>query len=210
MLTDMENTGNALRNAQGANSSGDHDMNDTLQRLFRYKAWANDQLLTALDRLGGESPTTGLAIKALSHSHIVDRIFAAHLRQIPHAYTSANSSRLPKLEELSADLRESDREYVEYVSSLARNELTEMIDFSFTDGAPGRMSREEMLMHVITHGVGHRGQVSAVMLLNSVPPAKDGFTTYLHEAEPSARRRTARSGSPSVESWCANRRTGQA
>jgi uncharacterized damage-inducible protein DinB len=50
------------------------------------------------------------------------------------------------------------------------------------------MSREEMLMHVITHGVGHRGQVSAVMLLNSVPPAKDGFTTCLHELEASTRR----------------------
>ena len=58
-------------------------------------------------------------------------------------------------------------------------------------GAPGRMSREEVLMHVITHGIGHRGQVSAVMLLNAVPPAKDGFTTYLHEAEASTRGRTA-------------------
>jgi uncharacterized damage-inducible protein DinB len=48
-----------------------------------------------------------------------------------------------------------------------------------------------MLLHVITHGVGHRGQVSAVMLLNSVPPVKDGFTTYLHEAEASTRRRAA-------------------
>ena len=38
-------------------------------------------------------------------------------------------------------------------------------------------------MHVITHGVGHRGQVSAVMLLNSVTPPKDGFTTYLHLAD---------------------------
>jgi uncharacterized damage-inducible protein DinB len=53
------------------------------------------------------------------------------------------------------------------------------------------MSREEMLMHVITHGTGHRGQVSAVMLLNSVSPAKDGFTTYLHAAEASTRGRTA-------------------
>jgi uncharacterized damage-inducible protein DinB len=44
-------------------------------------------------------------------------------------------------------------------------------------------------MHVVTHGIGHRGQVSAVMLLNAVPPAKDGFTTYLHEAEASTRRR---------------------
>ena len=75
-------------------------MHDTLQRLFRYKAWANDELLTALATLGGESPTTGLAIKALSHSYIVDRIFAAHMRRKAHAYTSANSSEMPTLEDL--------------------------------------------------------------------------------------------------------------
>jgi uncharacterized damage-inducible protein DinB len=165
-------------------------MHDTLRRLFRYKAWANDELLTSLVKLGGESPITGLAIKALSHSHIVDRIFAAHMRRQAHAYTSANSSQMPTLKDLSANIRKSDREYLDYVSALGGEQLAEQIDFAFTDGAPGRMSREEMLMHVITHGIGHRGQVSAVMLLNSVPPANDGFTTYLHEAEPSTRRRT--------------------
>ena len=166
-------------------------MHDTLQRLFRHKAWANDELLTALARLEGESPTTGLAIKALSHSYIVDRIFAAHMRRKAHAYTSANPIEMPTLEGLSADIRESDRQYLEYVSTLDRDQLAERIDFTFTDGAPGRMSREEMLMHVVTHGIGHRGQVSAVMLLNSIPPAKDGFTSYLHEAEASTRRRMA-------------------
>jgi DinB family len=78
------------------------------------------------------------------------------------------------------------------VSALDSEHLAERIDFTFTDGAPGRMSREEMLMRVITHGTGHRGQVSAVMLLNCVPPAKDGFTTYLHEAEVSTRGRSCR------------------
>jgi len=166
-------------------------MHDTLQRLFRYKAWANDELLTALATLGGESPMVGLAIKALSHSYIVDRIFAAHLRRRPHAYASANPSEMPTLEALSADIRKSDQEYVDYVAALDRDQRAECIDFAFTDGAPGRMSREEMLMHVIVHGTGHRGQVSAVMLLNSLPAAKDGFTTYLHEAEAAARRRVA-------------------
>ncbi len=167
-------------------------MHDTLVRLFRYKAWANGELLTALAALRGESNVTGLAIKALSHSYVVDRIFAAHLRGEAHAYTSANLSEMPRLEALSADLRASDREYIDYVSALDRERVAERIDFAFTDGAPGRMSREEMLMHVITHGTGHRGQVSAVMLLNSVPSARDGFTTYLHEAEASTRRRAAR------------------
>jgi uncharacterized damage-inducible protein DinB len=163
--------------------------NSTLQRLFQFKAWANDELLTALTRLGGESPITGLAIKALSHTYVVDRIFAAHMTQKAHNYSSANLSEMPTLEDLSADIRRSDREYTDYVATLDPGRLVEQIDFAFTDGVPGRMSREEMLMHVITHGVGHRGQVSALMLLNAVPPAKDGFTTYLHEVEASTRRR---------------------
>ena len=166
-------------------------MNDTLQYLFRYKAWANDGLLTALAKLGAESPVTQLAIKALSHTYVVDQIFAAHIRGENHSYASANLSQMPTLEDLSADIRASDREYVDYVSRLDRDQLAERIDFAFTDGAPGRMSREEMLMHVITHGIGHRGQVSAVLLLNSLTPANDGFTTYLHKAEASTRRRTA-------------------
>ncbi|HEV7693801.1 MAG TPA: DinB family protein [Hyphomonadaceae bacterium] len=168
-----------------------HDMRETLKRLFRYKAWANDELLERLAGLGGESPVTGLAIKALSHTYVVDRIFAAHMIGEPHGYTSANLSEMPTLEALSADIRASDQEYIGYVSAIGGGQLEEQIDFTFTDGAWARMSREEMLLHVLTHGVGHRGQVSALMLLNSLAPAKDGFTTYLHEAEASMRRRAA-------------------
>ena len=164
-------------------------MPDLLNRLFRYKAWANDELLIALAKLGDAAPVTPLAIKALSHCHVVDRIFAAHLRRRNHIYTSANLSEMPTLKDLSADIRASDREYVDYVSLLDDDQLAERVDFTFTDGAPGCMSREEMLMHLITHGVGHRGQVSAVMLLNAIAPANDGFTTYLHQAESSTRGR---------------------
>lgn len=166
-------------------------MHDTLQRLFEYKAWANDALLNALAKLGGESPIMGLAIKALSHSHVVDRIFAAHMKQEAHGYASANLTEMPKLEDLSADIRASDRDYIDYVSALDPRALAESIRFTFTDGAAGSMSREEMLLHVITHGVGHRGQISAVMILNGLTPVKDGFTTYLHEAEAAMRRRAA-------------------
>ena len=164
---------------------------DTLRQLFQFKAWANDGLLVALSGLGDASPVTQLAIKALSHTYVVDQIFAAHLKRRAHAYTSANLLHMPKLEQLAADMRRSDREYVDYVSALDRDQLTEQIDFEFTDGAPGRMSREEILMHVITHGIGHRGQVSAVMLLNASALPKDGFTTYLHDSEAATRRRAA-------------------
>ena len=163
-------------------------MRDTFERLFRCKAWANDELLAALAKLGDASPVTGLAIKALSHSHVVDRIFAAHMKQERHGYSAANLSEMPTLEALSADIRATDRDYIDYVSALDLRHLAEPIRFTFTDGAPGCMSREEMLLHVITHGVGHRGQISALFILNGLTPVKDGFTTYLHEAEAAMRR----------------------
>lgn len=173
-------------------------MHNTLQYLFEYKAWANDELLIALSKLEADSPVTPLAIKALSHAYVVDRIFAAHLKRSNHEYTSANPNKMPKLEDLAAVIRASDREYADYVSTLDRDQLAEQIDFTFTDGARGRMSREEMLMHVITHGVGHRGQISAVMLLNSSTMPKDGFTTYLHIAEAMTRRRARHDHPPAA------------
>jgi uncharacterized damage-inducible protein DinB len=165
-------------------------MHDTLQRLFRYKAWANDELLAALAALDRASPVTNLAIKALSHAHVVDQIFAAHLRRKDHGHAAANLGEMPTLEALSADIRATDSEYIDYVATLDPGLMAERIAFTFTDGATGCMSREEMLMHVINHGTGHRGQVSAVMLLNALTPATDGFTTYLHTAEASTRGRS--------------------
>jgi uncharacterized damage-inducible protein DinB len=188
ILPHAEATNNTARRIS---HSGDHAMRDTLQRLFEFKAWANDELLTALAELGHDSLIPGLAIKALSHTYVVDRIFIAHMTRKAHAYSSTNLSELPTLEDLSADMRKNDRDYIDYVGELDPVQLAEQIDFAFTDRLPGRISREEMLMHVITHGVGHRGQVSALLLFNSVRPAKDGFTTYLHEAEATTRRRPA-------------------
>lgn len=169
---------------------------DTLQRLFRYKAWANEALLAAMERLDATAPSTEIAIRALSHTYVVDRIFAANLRKQGHDYASANASRAPALTELSEAIRASDRWYIDYVAALDEAQLAERIDFTFTDGAPGRMSREEMLMHLIIHGGYHRGQVGWIMTLSDVAVPADGLTSYLHEAEAATRRRLDAPGEP--------------
>jgi len=110
------------------------------------------------------------------------------LRQAEHGYTSPNPSHAPSLEELSEAIKTSDRWYIDYVSSLDKAQLDERIDFTFTDGKPGRMSREEMLMHVTIHGACHRGQLGLLMMQNSIMPPGDGLTSYLHKAEASTRR----------------------
>jgi uncharacterized damage-inducible protein DinB len=165
------------------------DQISTLERLFRYKAHSNDEILAAMRRFDDASPAKQIAIAVLSHTYVVDRIFAATLTGTDHGCTSANASHAPSLEELSEAIKTSDRWYIDYVSRLDKVQLAERIDFTFTDGEPGRMSREEMLLHVAMHGGGHRGQIGMIMMENSIMPPADRFTTYLHKAEASTRRR---------------------
>ncbi len=164
-------------------------MRETLRTLFEYKAWANGEALLAMAGLEAEAPTTEIAIRTLNHTLIVDRIFAAHMRGTGHAFTSANAQAAPSLAELSQALRASDRELVDYVPTLSDAQLAERLDFTFTDGLPGRMTRSEMLMHLIVHGGLHRGQIGWIMTLEGVTPPADGLTGYLHSAEASTRRR---------------------
>jgi uncharacterized damage-inducible protein DinB/putative sterol carrier protein len=171
----------------------------TLERLFKYKAHSNDEILAAMRLFDDASPAKEIAIRVLSHTYAVDRIFAANLAGTEHGYTSPNPSQAPSLEELSAAIKASDQWYINYVSLLDEAQLAERIDFTFTDGEPGRMSREEMLMHVAIHGAGHRGQVGLMMMQNSITPPPDRFTSYLHKAEASDRRRPGGS-SDTVES----------
>lgn len=161
----------------------------TLERIFSYKARANSEMLAAMGQFDDASPAKEIAIRVLNHTYAVDRIFAANLRRAEHGYTSPNPGQAPSLEELAAAIKTSDQWYIDYVSRLDETQLAERIDFTFTDGEPGRMSREEMLMHVTVHGEYHRGQISMIMMQNSIAPPGDGFTTYLHKSEASTRRR---------------------
>ena len=165
------------------------DQVSTLERVFSYKAKANEEILTAMRQFDDASPAKQIAIRVLNHTHAVDRIFAANLRRAEHGYTSPNPGQAPSLEELSAAIKTSDRWYIDYVSGVDERQLAERIDFTFTDGLRGRMSREEMLMHVTVHGEYHRGQISLIMMQNSITPPGDGFTSYLHKTEASIRRR---------------------
>ena len=52
----------------------------------------------------------------------------------------------------------------------------------------GTMTRGEMLLHVITHGAYHRGNVGQMLKFISVAPPRDLFTKFLHYSEPARRR----------------------
>ena len=154
-------------------------------RVFGNTYYVGTKELSAITH----APERRTAMLILNHAYVVDRIFVANLQRQKHGYTSAGTKEIPTLENLSKAVRETDLWYVEYVSRLSSQELTEAIDFTFTDGTDGRMSCEEMLAHVITHGTYHRGEVGRILSQLSIARPRDIFTGYLHKVEPQRRER---------------------
>jgi uncharacterized damage-inducible protein DinB len=162
-----------------------------LQSLFRHKAWANEELFVELEKLdpAAHEAERHAAIRLLNHIYVVDRIFAGHLQGARHGYAATNTPETPTLAALRDAVLASDRWYLDYVGEVSALHLAEVLSFTFTDGAAGGMSREEMLGHVLTHGSYHRGAVGRIMSQVSVPPPRDTLTVYLHRSEPQRRER---------------------
>lgn len=157
-----------------------------MKSLFDYKIWANAELFDVLATVTSETDLH-VAIRTMNHIYVVDRIFRGHLLAEPHGYDATNTKATPALAELRAAVTETDAWYRQYVASLDDAALAEQVRFQFTDGDSGTMSREEMLMHVITHGGYHRGNVGQVLKNIAIAPPRDILTKFLHVSEPGRR-----------------------
>ena len=160
----------------------------TLKSLFGYKAWANSELFASLAMLPEQhAEQLHTCIRTLNHIYVVDRLFRARLSGAPSEFEATNTKATPSLEQLHLDVEATDAWYLNYVSGTSEAELCSVLDFTFTDGDSGRMSREEILLHVLTHGGHHRGNVGQVLKSIAVVPPRDLYTKFLHQSEPSRR-----------------------
>jgi len=162
----------------------------TIQSLLAQKSWANNELFNALAAVNDAQHAAAVhtAIRTLNHIYVVDRIFQAHLLGEQHRYTATNTEATPELDTLQFSVAETDAWYETYVSSNSAEVLSESLAFRFTDGDAGTMTREEMLLHVITHGAYHRGNVGQVLKSIAIAPPRDLYTKFLHVTEPARRR----------------------
>ena len=160
----------------------------TLKSLFGYKTWANSELFALLATLPEQhAEQLHTCIRTLNHSYVVDRLFRARLSGDPSPFEATNTKATPSLKQLAQDVATTDTWYQSYVSGISEKELSSILEFTFTDGDAGRMSREEILLHVLIHGGYHRGNVGQVLKSISVVPPRDLYTKFLHHSEPSRR-----------------------
>ncbi len=153
--------------------------------LIHQKRWAtnglNAVLANDLQRLPADEQV--LVRRLLDHIQIVDEIFRHNLVECPHGYAAPRSAEIPAFDALARDARATADWYADYADALRPEEIDETVDFAFSNGEPGSMTRGEMLLHVAMHAAGHRGQVALLLQKNGIVPFPDRITDFLQAGQ---------------------------
>ena len=157
--------------------------------LTRYRAWADELTFAMAEKVPEEEllrqrPTTfGTIAHTLHHVLIVDEIFRAHLEGRPHGYAARTADTPASVAELGRATRAMNAWWIDLADRLSEGELGETVDFAFVDGSPGRMTRLEIVVHVVQHASYHRGYVDDMMYQIPVTPPATDLSVYLQRGQ---------------------------
>lgn len=158
-----------------------------LRMLTRYTAWANRRLYDTLAALPAGEVTARRKqgqhsmVGTLAHAWVVDRIWQAHLQGRAHGYTTRQPDSEPVLEQLRLDQAALDRWYADYADGLDAEAQAEVLDFRFVDGGAGRMTRGDMLLHIVNHKTYHRGYVADMLYQAGLKPPVMDLPVFLRD-----------------------------
>ncbi len=131
-------------------------MLEFLRNLFAYDKWAIDRSLATI-----QAPLNSRAQLMLSHILLAEKIWLTRLR-------GEDSSTINVFEELPLDecirlSAELNTTYIDYIGSLAENDLDTLISYKTIKGDPFQTSIKDILTHVAIHGAYHRGQIAMLV-----------------------------------------------
>ena len=160
---------------------------NSLQKLCRYKAWADGRFLTVVGTVPEPELTAprpilfGSLIRTLHHAYSMDYVWQCHLLGRPHGLTTRHPATHPAMAELDALQRGIDQWYVAYADGLSGDAMDEVIAFEFIGGSRGTMARSDILLHVVNHTTYHRGHAADILYGLKVTPPVTDYPVFLRE-----------------------------
>jgi uncharacterized damage-inducible protein DinB len=152
---------------------------------MRYKRWADALVFQAVQTLPAgevtkERPTLfKTMLNTLNHIYVVDLVWQAHLEGRQHGIAALNAVLHEEVDALWRAQQAVDDWYVAQSESLSEQALGETIEFSFIDGKHGKLSRCEILMHVVNHTTYHRGWIADMFFQIPVRPPTTDLPVFL-------------------------------
>jgi len=131
-------------------------MKTYLRRLFQYDRWASGQSLPSV-----YYPMNTEALRVMAHILNAEKIWLMRLH-------GEDSSGVPVFRERSiAECEELGEElyagYLEFIDSLAEEDIDKLINYKNTKGEAFQTSIKDILTHVAFHGAYHRGQAALLV-----------------------------------------------
>lgn len=130
---------------------------DHIVRLFEHLAWADEQVLAALEAAPGCSDR---ALELYAHVLGVEAEWLARLEQRPAGVAIWPSLDLDGCRTL---LRRNREQYAAYFASLSAADLDRPVHYRNSAGREFDSRVEDILVHVALHGSYHRGQVALLV-----------------------------------------------
>jgi uncharacterized damage-inducible protein DinB len=173
---------------------------DSFRAMARNNAWSNHRLLTACAALSQAEleakrvsffPTLQLT---LNHILTVDCYYLDGLEGGGRGLCLFDDALpFPRLAELAASQRETDRRLVRYCDGLRESDLEQLVALDRGSDGVTREAVHVVLSHLFVHQIHHRGQVHAMLSgTRVVPPQLDEF--FLAWDEPRRARELAELG----------------
>lgn len=159
----------------------------SLRMLTRYKAWADARLLSTLVSLSAEQLSApqpivfGSLIRTLNHVRAMDQVWRCHLLGEAHGLHSRNPEFCPPLDALMREQNALNGWFVDYADALSAPAWNAQVDFEFIGGGAGRLSRAEILLHVVNHASYHRGHMADMLYRMQVQPPTTDLPVFLNE-----------------------------
>jgi len=164
-------------------------MKDYFIEQADYQRWASAELFKSLDSLSDEQRQADISLffrnihKTVDHILVVTRNWRARLAGEFGKVKSHDASLYDEWEELKPAVLD---EFVQLKGWLAQKNpgwFHDVVEFPGSDGKIRRVTVSNGLIHVMTHAVHHRGQISAACTRLHVPSPEMDFLYYLRRKE---------------------------
>jgi uncharacterized damage-inducible protein DinB len=141
---------------------------ETIKQLFDYNAWANRRTVAGCESISNEQflQQVGGSFGSVRNTlaHIMDVEWLYHERwqgRAPAEFPKAEN--YSNLSDIKTRWKSIDADMNRYVSALAANDITRIIEFRNTKGISFRHPLWETMQHLVNHSTYHRGQVTTLL-----------------------------------------------
>jgi uncharacterized damage-inducible protein DinB len=146
-------------------------MKEYFRKLYRYNAWANDRVMTVLNR---QMVTDEKILTLMGHIVAAQFLWFHRINGLPPAQVKLwGDYDLDKLNQMAGEANRMWLEFVERTDNFSR-ELT----YNNYVGDPYVNNVESIMIHLVNHSTYHRAQIALLLRQKGLEPVNTDFITY--------------------------------